>query len=258
MICVIAGTKDAENILAMLNKYTDDIAVTTATEYGSSLIKNFKVKVINSHPLEQNDMKKWMLKNNIDILIDASHPYAEVVSVNAQKICSELNILYIRYQRKGILDDKHDDFILRASSYEDAYKIAENIKGNILNTTGSNNAEKFKDGKFKYRMIIRVLPNEKVIKKVRDAGYKIDDIIAMKGPVSKELEEAFIDFYNAKALITKDSGIEGGALEKYEACREKNIKLIIIDRPNISYKNCFYEYDELENYLKEKIKSGAK
>lgn len=255
MICLIAGTKDAENILDILNKYTDDIAVSTATAYGSSLIENYKVKVINSHPLDEDDMKKWIKKNNINLLIDASHPYAKSVSENAENVCECLNIEYIRYQRKGVLEDKKDDFIIRTSSYIEAYEASKGINGNILNTTGSNNAEKFKSDDFKYRMILRVLPNEHVIKKVRDAGYNVEDIIAMKGPVSKKLEEAFIDFYNVKALITKDSGIYGGALEKYEACREKNIKLIIIERPYVTYKNCFYEYDELEKYLKEKIKS---
>ena len=70
-------------------------------------------------------------------------------------------------------------------------------------------------------------------------GVKIEDIIAIKGPIGYELNKAFIDEYKAKALLTKDSGERGGALEKAKAALDSNIKLIIVEKPKVDYGRCF-------------------
>lgn len=249
MIGFILGTSEGRKILSLINKYTDDIAVSTATTYGGELLKEFNIKVLNTKPLNKDEMLNWIKMNDINLIVDASHPYAQEVTKTVLECSQELRIKFVRYERKGSLEDISDDTIIRVKDYYEAIKIIRNIDGNVLNTTGGNNVSKFLDLDFKHRIIHRILPSPKVLGKIVDLGVSIKDIIAMQGPISYELEKAFIHQYKAKAILTKDSGIEGGTLEKYNAAKAENIKLIVIEKPKFVEAISFYNEEELVKYI---------
>ncbi|OOM74644.1 cobalt-precorrin-6x reductase [Clostridium puniceum] len=249
MIGFILGTSEGRKILALINEYTNDIAVTTATTYGGDLLKEFNIKVLNTKPLNKENMLNWIKVNRIDVLVDASHPYAQEVTKTALECANNLEIQYVRYEREGSLENVHGENIIRVKNYDEAINVIKEIEGNVLNTTGGNNVSKFLDLNFKYRIIHRILPSPKVLTKTVDAGIRIKDIIAMQGPITYELEKAFIHQYNVKAILTKDSGIEGGVLEKYKASKEANIKLIVIDKPQFIGDLIFNNEVELVKYL---------
>lgn len=202
MIGFILGTSEGRKILSLINEYTDNIAVTTATTYGGQLLEKFKMKNLNTKPLNKEEMLAWIRVNSIDILVDASHPYAEVVTKTAVECAEELDIKYLRYERKGALEDIEDENIIRVKDYDEAINIIKNIEGNVLNTTGGNNVTKFLSLEYKYRVIHRILPAPNVLSKIVDAGIKLKDIIALQGPISYELEKAFIKQYDAMILLS--------------------------------------------------------
>ncbi|WP_238918760.1 cobalt-precorrin-6A reductase [Clostridium sp. YIM B02555] len=249
MIGFILGTSEGRKILSLINEYTDNIAVTTATTYGGQLLEKFKMKNLNTKPLNKEEMLEWIKVNSINILVDASHPYAEIVTRTAIECAEELDIKYLRYERKGALEDIEDEDIIRVKDYDEAINIIKNIEGNVLNTTGGNNVTKFLSLECKYRVIHRILPSPNVLSKIVDAGIKLKDIIALQGPISYELEKAFIKQYDAKAILTKDSGTEGGVLEKYKAAKECNIKLIVIDKPKFIGDTPFSSEEELVQHI---------
>lgn len=254
MIGFILGTSEGRKILSLINKYTNEIAVTTATTYGGELLKEFNIKVLNTKPLNKEEMSKWISSNKINVLVDASHPYAQEVTKTALECANELEIQYVRYERQGALENINGEDIIRVKNYDEAIEIIKEIEGNVLNTTGGNNVSKFLNLEFKYRIIHRILPSPKVLTKIYDAGIKIKDIIALQGPISYELEKAFIKQYDIKAILTKDSGIEGGVLEKLKAARESKIKLIVIEKPKLTYDLEFNDEEKLIEFLVRKIK----
>lgn len=255
MLGFILGTKEGKKILSLVNKFTDNIAVSTATKYGGELLNKYKYKSLNTNPLNKEEMREWINENEIKILIDGSHPYAAEVTKNAMELCDELKIEYVRYERKGVLEYIEGEDIIRVRDYKQVLECLKDIKGNVLNTTGGNNANVFCKADFDYRVIHRVLPMPKILTKLIDNGIKIADIIAIQGPVTYDLERAFIKHYNIKALITKDSGDNGGAYEKFKAARECGAKIIIIEKPHFTYKKVFYSEEDLVNYLKLRSKS---
>lgn len=254
MIGFILGTSEGRRILSLINKHTNDIAVSTATTYGGEILKEFDIKVLNTKPLNKDEMLNWLNSNKIDILVDASHPYAQEVTKTALECANYLNIKYIRYERQRALENINGENILRVRNYDEAIEIIKNIDGNILNTTGGNNVSKFINLDFKYRVIHRILPLPKVLTKIVEAGINIKDIIALQGPITYELEKAFISQYNVKAILTKDSGIEGGALEKLKAVRECKIKLIVIEKPKFNYDLVFDDENNLVKFLIQEYK----
>lgn len=58
MIGLIAGTTEDKNILSLLNKYTEDIFVSTATAYGGELLKDYKFKSLNTKSLNLEELEK--------------------------------------------------------------------------------------------------------------------------------------------------------------------------------------------------------
>lgn len=249
MIGFILGTSEGKKLLSLINKYTSDIVISTATSYGGELLKDFKFKHLNTKPLNEEEMIALFEKFNVKVLVDGSHPYAKEVSKTCNKVCDALNIEYIRYERPSVLDGITSENLIRITEYSDLEKVLSKVDGNILNTTGSRNIEKIMKLNIKKRIIHRVLPSVKVMEECLNLGVKVEDLIAIKGPVGYELNKAFIDEYNAKALISKDSGSQGGTYEKFKAAEDKNIKFILLEREKTHYKNVFNSEEEVINYI---------
>jgi len=253
VIALILGTSEGKVIVENLNKYTDDLLLSVASSYGGSLLENYKYKILNDKPLTKDELKEMLKVNGVKLLIDASHPYAVEITYNALEICNSLNINYIRYERASIVDKyTNSPNIMEVESYEELDKVLKNIYGTILNTTGSRNINKILDLNLNNRIIHRVLPTLKVLSECEELGVKVEDIIAMKGPFSKELNLCFINEFDVKAMLLKDSGIVGGTLEKLEAIVASNIYGIVIGRKKINYPIAFSDEKELLNYLVEK------
>ncbi|MDY6011546.1 cobalt-precorrin-6A reductase [Clostridium sp.] len=252
MIGFILGTSEGREILKMINKYTDEVVVSTATEYGGKLLENFKLKHLNTKPLDEDGLKNLIKEFDINVLVDASHPYATEVSKNAIQSAKDMGIDYIRFERQGVLSSSSYENIIKIKEYHELKEILKDIDGNILNTTGSRNIKNILDVNSKNRIIHRILPSSEILKEVLSLGVDVQDVVAIKGPISYELNIGFIDQYNAKAMITKDSGNAGGTLEKLQSCIDKNIKLIVIEKPKMNYGNTFYDESRLVDYLVER------
>ncbi|MBP2032555.1 precorrin-6A/cobalt-precorrin-6A reductase [Clostridium algifaecis] len=253
MIGLILGTSEGRDILSNLNNFTENIFVSTATIYGGDILKDYKYAYLNNKPLDYDNFIDVLEKNNVEVLVDASHPYAVEVTKNAIKACEKLNIEYVRYERPSCMESfKNNDRVIEVKNYSELNERIKFISGNILDTTGSKNLEKILCMKLKNRIIHRVLPQVDVIEKCSKLKISIDDIIAIKGPVSYELNCAFINDYNIEAVLLKDSGARGGTYDKIKACIDCNVYAFVMVRKKIKYKNVFYNIDEMLNYIGKK------
>ncbi|MEY8000242.1 cobalt-precorrin-6A reductase [Clostridium sp. Mt-5] len=251
MIGLILGTSEGKKILSLLNEFTEDIFISTATEYGASLLRNYKYNYMNSKPLDFEKLVDELKKRNIKVLVDASHPYAVEVTRNAIKACNKLNIEYIRYERPSCIEEFKDEFkVIEVEDYNELKLKLKDIKGTILNTTGSKSVDKILALKLENRIVYRVLPTLKVLKELYDRNIELGDIIALKGPVGYELNCGFIKEYKAQAMLLKDSGIEGGTFEKIRACLDCGIYAFIIERKKINYQHVFHNVNEMVKYIR--------
>lgn len=250
MIGLILGTSEGRKILSLLNNHTEDIFISTATEYGGEILKDYKYAYLNTRPLAFDELVNTLREKGVDRLVDASHPYAIEISKNAMKACEILNIEYIRYERPSCVEKfKNERYIIEVKDYDELYGKLKDIEGNILNTTGSRNLDKMLAMKLENRIIHRVLPSVKVMQECIEKGVNIEDIIAIKGPISYEFNCAFIKEYKAKAMILKDSGTAGGTEEKLKACVDNNILGLVVGRKSVEYKKVFYNIEDLVEYL---------
>ncbi len=247
MIWVIGGTKDSRDFLEKFASADKNIIVSTATEYGGKLLEGLPVKVI-SEKLPLETMRVFIEKNSIDIIVDMSHPYAFEVSKNAMRAAEEFSIPYYRFEREEIqiIPDRFSEF----ENIDDLVKYCDGLEGNILVTLGSNNIEHFAEVKELKKFYFRILPKWDMVKKCEDNGILPKNIIAMQGPFSLNMNKAMIEQLNIKYLVTKKGGDTGGEKEKTDACNEKGIEVILLDKPKIQYPNCYNNIDELIKNIK--------
>lgn len=253
MLGFILGTSDGKNLLKDLNKYTDNLFLSVSTEYGGELLEGIKCKVLNTKPLDKEQLISAIKENKINILVDFSHPYAVNVSKNAMEACDICGIEYIRFQRESAIEDYKDEPLVHMIKNLDDFKEKiKNKSGNILNATGVNRVSDLISMNLENRIIHRILPTKASVEKAIDGGAKIDDIIAIKGPISYELDLAFLKNYNIEIFLFKDSGRKGATEDKIKSALELNIECFIIEREEIDNNNIFYNEEDIFRFIKGK------
>lgn len=247
MIIVFGGTHETHEICDFLLENDFDFILCTATEYSSNAFSKYKDQLMIKK-LDSEQMELLIKEKNIKLLIDVTHPYAAEVSQNIMKTSKNTSADYLRFQRKQLFDDKMQE-VYPANSHDEAASIAARIAKRPFLSVGSNNAEIYIKYQEFEKVYIRVLPTSLVLKKCEELGYKPDSIIAMQGPFSKEMNKQLLIDCRCDVMITKDSGAAGGFMEKYEACSELEIPLIVVGRPEIEYINKYDDIDDIKILL---------
>lgn len=250
-IVIFSGTSEGRIISEYLSKNEIYHDVFVATKSGEIVMeKNMYANVMVGR-LDEDKIENYLSKNDTELLIDATHPYADIITKNLKRACDNLNIKYIRVSRENGEEFGPD---IVAKYYDSSEKCAEKLcksEGNIFLTTGSKELKKYMIyPDLKDRLFVRVLPSLEAIDLCIKAGINEKQIIAMYGPHTKEINSAIINQYNIKHLVTKESGQVGGFSEKVEACRSNGTNLHIIERPDsekgISVTECISLINELK------------
>ncbi len=258
-ILILGGTKDSTNLIKLIKENIPEsyILTTTTTEYGSKLAKESGSDDTISRPLPKNEIIEIINKNDFNILIDATHPFATHITKTATEISEELGIKFIRFERPGFDFSTVDcENIFHVSSFVEAGLMVSNLgleKENILHFAGANTMEDvLKNVNTKY-FYPRVLNVKSSVEKCEELGIPSNHVLFMSGVSSKEENINLINKYCAKAIITKESGDTGGIYEKISAANELNIKIILVDRPKIDglkEENIVNDLDMIINILK--------
>lgn len=252
-LMIMAGTKDAAKIIKKLKTSGDfNVLATTTTKYGAEIAKEYGANEVLSGMLDEKDLTNLIKESKIEILIDATHPFATAATKNAIKSSENAQINYIRFERPqdNIIDG---DFIHKVSSFEEAAMHANKLtEGKVLHLAGVSTLKPVIEEINPMRLFARVLPSLDSIQKCLDLGLKQENIIAMQGTFSKKFNKALLEEYNISLIITKDSGKTGGTPSKINAALELGIHIIIVTRPNIpelDNKHVFTDLDEMINFI---------
>ena len=228
-ICVFAGTTEGRELLEFLSSQPVAVTACVATEYGETLLSPAENLTISAKRLTAEEMEALFKKEQFDMVIDATHPYASVVTENLSAACAATGTEYLRLLRSGAAAPEGAVFV---SDIAGVVEYLNFVDGNILLTTGSKELSKFVSIRdFESRIFARVLPMEESLRLCQEAGLKPAHILAMQGPFSVEMNVAMLKSVDAKYMVTKDSGSKGGFDEKIAAAWEAGTRLVVIGRP---------------------------
>ncbi len=227
MILILGGTSEGVKEANTLKKEGQDFIITVATEYGLDLYKDLFPGKVELTRFTKSLLRKFIQDHNIHKIIDCTHPYAKEIKSIAKKIAKELSLTYIERTRPNIKDPFTKETFYINSIKEAGKLIKEKGFKHPLFATGSKDLS-FMEYLQGIDVYVRMLPYEKSIINAVRAGIPRKNIIAIQGPFSKELNKAIIDQYGIDVLVTKDSGKEGGLIEKLQAAKETGIPVILV------------------------------
>ena len=228
-ICIFAGTRDGRELAEYLSSQGLDVTACSATEYGGELLEASHLMKVRSGRMDEEEMKAFFDEEDFCLIIDATHPYAQIVTQNIREAAKASEIEYLRLLRA------QEEVPLDAVYLEDteeAVKYLSGTEGQILLTTGSKELSAYAQiPGFSDRVWARVLPLMSSLKQAEEAGLPAGRIIGMQGPISQEMNEAMIRMTGARYLVSKMSGKIGGFGEKMDAAKACGITAVVIGRP---------------------------
>lgn len=231
-ILIFSGTSDGRQLAETLAAAGVPGLVCVATEYGREVMPTLSGMEVRQGRMDRAQIRQFLAGEDFLALVDATHPFAVVVSENLRACADEAGLPYLRLQRasEGIGDD--GDGVSLFSTPEECRAALERTQGNVLLTTGSKDLATYCDSEaMRERLFVRVLPSEESIGLARAQGLSGKQIIAMQGPFSREMNVALLRQCHASYMVTKESGSAGGFPEKVAAAKEAGVGLFVIGNP---------------------------
>ena len=168
-ICVFAGTTEGRTLVEFLSGQNIEVTACVATEYGETLLSPGDHLTISAQRLTEEQMEAMFSENHFDLIVDATHPYAPIVTENIASAAEKTGIQYLRLLREGS-DAPEDAFF--AESIDEVVSYLNGTEGRILLTTGSKELWRYTGIRdFEERVYARVLPMEDSLRLCQEAGF---------------------------------------------------------------------------------------
>ena len=228
-ILIFGGTAEGRLLAEFCVKNSISIYVSVATDYGENLLDRSEYLHVIKGRMIAEEMTAFIKNNAVKIVIDATHPYAVKVTENIRIACENSGTGYIRVKRNS---GKFFDNGKLFDDIDSLVKYLNTTKGKIFITTGSKELKHFCDiENFSERCIARVLPSKNIVAECVKLGFSEHQIIAEKGPFSEEQNTVQLQNFNARYLVTKESGSVGGFENKVNAALKCGAEVLIVKRP---------------------------
>lgn len=232
-LLIFAGTTEGRILAEFATGLGISCHVCVATEYGGSLLQTIPGLKVHIGRMDQSEMEAWICAHPIQLVVDATHPYAVKATKHIQTACQRTETPYIRCLRGGSEVVKEETgHLVVVESVPEAVEFLKQTEGNILIATGSKELKEYAriEG-YRKRCFARVLSTKEAVSECAALGLEGNHLIAMQGPFSKELNVALLRHVDATWFVTKESGKTGGFQEKVEAAKEAEAHLVVIGRP---------------------------
>lgn len=106
-VVIFGGTTEGRQLagyLIQLNKQQKmqkiQVHVCVASEYGAQVLPEDDALKVHVGRLEQADMQEFLQEVQADICVDATHPYAVIVTQNIYQACKVVSVPYVRVRRE--------------------------------------------------------------------------------------------------------------------------------------------------------------
>ena len=228
-ICIFGGTTEGRKLAEFLSGQPCDVMVCVATDYGQTLLPEAEHVSVSARRLPVGEIVSLLTEHRFDLVIDATHPYAQSITKSIARACRETGTPRWRLLRGASGVSPEHTYVETVS---DAAAFLSGTEGNILLTTGSKELAGFSQlPGFSERVWARVLPLQSSLDACAQAGLPASHIFAMQGPFSEAMNAAMLRTIGAQYLVTKDGGAPGGFEEKESAAKSAGARLVVIGRP---------------------------
>jgi len=179
-------------------------------------------------PMDAQQLTTFCQEHTIRLLIDAGHPFAEVLHQTVAEVAHSLHLPAIRFER---IYPPRDSSIIWCKDYADAIeKIQEKGVKRLLALTGVQTITKLKPlVNLGVDCYFRILNRESSLRIAHENGINDDHLLYYDADHNDQTGRSQWSLFDA--MITKESGTSGGFKEKVEAAQAGGMQVFAVCRP---------------------------
>lgn len=167
-------------------------------------------------------LERWLAANHIDVIVDASHPFAARITANAVAAAQKRAVPILVVRRAPWTAVTSDRWI-HVESLQAAAAAVPELGGRVFLTIGRQGVSEFAHLESTWFLIRSIDPPTAAM----PANH---ELLLERGPFSIEHETDLIGRHRIDLLVTKNSGGEQ-TVAKLTAARTAGLPVVMIDRP---------------------------
>ncbi len=249
-VWILSGTSDGPVIANRLLELNYSVFASVLTyKAGQAYVENPKLHIITGKLNNKDQIINFINKNKITCVVDATHPFAVIISKNLNNACKEINTPLLLFERKSLVNNTNNFF------YINDLKDIKNVDNkNILLAIGSrflNDTANYYMN-FKANVFTRVLPTYESITKAFGSCIKNSNIAILEPSKNNKciLEKKLCDFWEIDYVLCRESG--SYSQKNWESIVSgSKMKLFLVKRPKVQndYSYSFDQYHNLINHI---------
>ncbi|MEV6558801.1 cobalt-precorrin-6A reductase [Nocardia sp. NPDC051756] len=218
---ILGGTREARELAAIASgEQGFDIVSSLAGRVRDPLLPVGAVRVGGFGGVE--GLRKWLVDNGIEAVVDATHPFAGSISANAAAAAADLRLPLAHLRRPGWSAQSGDRWI-RVPDLAAAAKTVGELGDRIFLTIGRQGVGAFAELTRPWFLIRAIDPPAGLLPPRHE-------LLLARGPFALEDETRLLADRRIDVLVTKDSG--GDQTDaKLAAARSAGLPVVMIDRP---------------------------
>jgi precorrin-6A/cobalt-precorrin-6A reductase len=170
-------------------------------------------------------LARYLHDEKVDVLIDATHPYAAAISANAARAADSAGVKLLALRRPPWEKIAGEDWI-EVESVEEAVRALGNTPKRVFLALGRNELRPIAAAPQHSYLIRSVDPVDPPLA-VPDATY-----ITARGPFGESEDRALLARHNIEIIVAKNSGGKS-TYGKIEAARALRLPVIMLKRPTL-------------------------
>ncbi len=235
MILVFGGTTEGRK------------AVETLEEAGSPYYYSTKgdgqqVELVHgthlSGGMDVPQMEAFCREHDIRLLVDAAHPFAEELHRNLLLVARQIGTPLIRYDRIYPSHESLPSAIVWCKDYDEAiWQLEASHVDCLLALTGVNTIGRLRTYCEQHPQTSFRILHRKTSKAIASAYHFPEErLVYFNEELSVKNEEQatarLIQELHADAILTKESGLSGGFMEKILAAQQTGVRIFVVERPS--------------------------
>ena len=204
MILVFGGTTEGKKVAKLLQEKSMPFVYSTKTNI--PFIEN-EIASYRHGALNETELENYLINNSIKIIINASHPFAEILHSTIAKVAESLQIPVIRFGRKLLSKTIHP-LVSYVNTYEAALEL---LKENqtLLALTGVQSIKRLKQWWQKNTTYFRILNRPESLAIAHESNFPEKQLILGLPSANLEREIDLILTNRINIILTKETGNSG-------------------------------------------------
>jgi precorrin-6A/cobalt-precorrin-6A reductase len=223
-VLILGGTAEARELAELLVAGLPSLRVTSslAGRVAAPRLPPGEVRVGGFGGSE--GLAAWLRQHRVDLLIDATHPFAEVISRNAAEAAAQAHVPLLAVRRPGWVPEPGDAWHV-VDSLQEAARVLPGLGERVFLTTGRTGIGAFAGLDPLWFLLRSVDPP--------DAGVPVPArlrVLLDRGPFTVDGEVEVMRRHRIDVLVTKESGGSATAA-KLAAARALAVPVVVVRRP---------------------------